>query len=47
MTNWSSEPDDIENQQAVRLAKMADPDGERTIGRRKIGLAQNLTLSIY
>jgi hypothetical protein len=24
--------DDIENQQAVRLAKEADPEGERTIG---------------
>lgn len=24
--------DDIENQQAVRLAKEADPAGERTIG---------------
>jgi hypothetical protein len=26
--------DDIENQQAVRLAKEADPTGERTIGMR-------------
>lgn len=28
-------PDDIENQQAVRLASEADPTGERTIGEMK------------
>ena len=32
--NWSDMTftDDMENQQAVRLARLADPQGERTIG---------------
>jgi vacuolar protein sorting-associated protein 1 len=36
-----AEPDDIENQQAVRLAKEADPFGERTIGRCEICLTES------
>jgi hypothetical protein len=34
-------PDDIENQQAVRLAKEADPFGERTIGGCEICLTES------
>ena len=36
-----NEPDDMENQQAVRLAKEADPFGERTIGKCEICLIES------
>jgi hypothetical protein len=38
-TDLKAEPDDIENQQAVRLARESDPLGERTIGNWDIYLA--------
>lgn len=42
-----AEPDDMENQQAVRLAKEADPSGERTIGGREMSALQNPKLNTH